>query len=164
MKIIRAHRLDSLADYAVVQAPAPQAGPGEVRLKVVCAGVGYVDALSAIGGYQVKPPLPNTPGGELAGWVDSVGEGVEALAPGDRIMAMARGAFAEVVAAPAAGVVKIPDAMSFEQAAGFRVNYLTALHGLEDRAALSPGERLLVLGAAGGVGLAAVQIGAVMGA
>jgi len=91
-------------------------------------------------------------------------EGVEDLSPGDRVLASVRGGFAEFAVGPAAGVVKAPDGMSFEQMAGFKINYITALHGLRDRVAIQPGERLLVLGAAGGVGLAAVQVGKRLGA
>lgn len=165
MKIVQADRLDSIADYQLREVEAPAPGPGEVRIRVAACGVGYVDALVALGRYQVKPPLPHTPGNEVAGWIEAVGEGVKGLAEGDRVMAMARtGGFAEQALAPAIVTTRIPDAMSFEQAAGFRINYLTALHGLRDRAVLQPGERLLVTGAAGGVGLAAVQVGRVLGA
>jgi NADPH2:quinone reductase len=135
-----------------------------VRIKVAACGVGYVDALVSLGRYQVKPALPHTPGGEAGGVVDALGEGVAGLAVGDRVMAQVRGGFAQYALAPAAGVLRIPEAMSFEQASGFRINYLTALHGLRDRAALQPGERLLVLGAAGGVGMAALQVGRALGA
>ena len=93
-----------------------------------------------------------------------MGEGVTGLTARDRVMASVRGGVAELALAPAAGVAKIPERMSFAQAAGFRINYLTALHGLRDRAAIRPGERLLVLGAAGGVGAAAVQVGKILGA
>ncbi len=164
MKQILAASLDSIADYRVEEREPPAPGPGEVRIRVMACGVGYVDALVALGRYQVKPPLPHTPGSEVGGVVEAVGEGVAGLAVGQRVMAQARGGFAELTLALAAAVMAIPEAMSFEQAAGFRINYLTALHGLADRARLSSGERLLVVGAAGGVGSAAVQIGALMGA
>lgn len=164
MKLVEAAALDSIADYRLVERPAPTAGRGEVLVRVEVCGVGYVDALVALGRYQVKPPLPHTPGSEVGGLVEAVGEGVTGLRPGQRVMAQVRGGFAQLATAPAAAVTPIPDRMSFEQAAGFRVNYLTALHGLADRAALRPGERLLVMGAAGGVGMAAVQVGALMGA
>jgi NADPH2:quinone reductase len=112
----------------------------------------------------VKSPLPHTPGQEVGGWVEAVGDGVAGLARGDRVMASARGGFAEFSLAQAAAVLKIPDRMSFDAAAGFRINYLTALHGLWDRAALAQGETVLVRGAAGGVGAAAVQVAKFMGA
>ena len=164
MKLIEAASLDSIADYRLVEREAPAPKAGEVMVRVAACGVGYVDALVALGRYQVKPPLPHTPGSEVGGVVEVVGEGVTGLAVGQRVMAQGRGGFAELMVAPASLVSPIPDAMSFEQAAGFRINYLTALHGLRDRARLAAGERLLVLGAAGGVGMAAVQIGAAMGA
>jgi len=164
VKLVRADALDSIADYHLVEDEAPEPGPGEVVVKVAACGVGYVDALVALGRYQVKPALPHTPGQEAGGVVAALGEGVEGLSPGDRVMATVGGGFAEYARAPAAYAVKIPDAMSFTQAAGFRINYVTALHGLRDRAALAAGERLLVLGAAGGVGSAAIQVGKILGA
>jgi NADPH2:quinone reductase len=161
MKIVQADALNSLDDYRLVETTTPAPGPGQVRIRVKACGVGYVDALTALGGYQVKPRLPNTPGSEIAGVIDAVGEGVEALAAGDRVSAGGR--FAEYVLAPATVVSPIPDRLSFEQAAVSRVDYATALHGLKDRGRLAPGERLLVFGAAGGVGSAAVQIGRALG-
>jgi NADPH2:quinone reductase len=164
MKRVEAAKLDSIADYRLVEREPPAPGPGEVLVRVMACGVGYVDALVALGRYQVKPPLPHTPGSEVGGVIEALGEGVRGLSVGQRVMAQARGGFAELALAPAGAVTPIPDAMSFGQAAGFRINYLTAIHGLADRATLAAGERLLVLGAAGGVGLAAVQVGALMGA
>jgi NADPH2:quinone reductase len=164
MKALQAARLTSIDDYRVVDLPIPEPGPGEARIKVAACGVGYVDALVSLGRYQVKPALPHIPGGEVGGLVDALGPGVVGLAVGDRVMAQARGGFADYTIAPAAGVSQIPEAMSFEQASGFRVNYLTALHGLRDRAALQPGERLLIFGAAGGVGIAALEVARVLGA
>lgn len=164
MKFVQASTLDSIADYRLLEGETPKPGPGEALIKVAACGVGYVDALVALGRYQVKPPLPHTPGKEVGGWVEAVGAGVDGLAPGDRVMASVRGGFAQFALAPAVDTVKIPERMSFAQASGFRVNYLTALHGLRDRGALAAGERLLVLGAAGGVGMAAIQVGKAMGA
>jgi len=164
MKFVQAATLDSIADYRLLEGETPRPGPGEVLIKVAACGVGYVDALVALGRYQVKPPLPHTPGKGAAGVVEAVGDGVAGLTPGDRVMASVRGGFAQFALAPAAETAKIPARMSFAQAAGFRVNYLTALHGLRDRGALAAGERLLVLGAAGGVGMAAIHVGKAMGA
>ena len=164
MKIVEARSLESLADYAMRDADVPVPGPGEVVIEVAACGVGYVDSLVSLGRYQVKPPLPHTPGQEVAGRVSALGEGVSGLAVGERVMATVRGGFAQFARAAALDVWKIPPRLKFTQAAGFRVNYLTALHGLRDRAQLAAGERLLVLGAAGGVGMAAVQVGRVMGA
>lgn len=164
MKFVQAMTLDSIADYRLQDGETPRPGPGEVLIKVAACGVGYVDALVALGRYQVKPPLPHTPGKEVGGWVEAVGPGVDGFVAGDRVMASVRGGFAQFALALAVDTVEIPARMSFAQAAGFRVNYLTALHGLRDRGALAAGERLLVLGAAGGVGMAAIQVGKVMGA
>src|SRR5580704_12654597 len=96
MKKIQADALDSIADYRATEVDRPQPGAGEVLVKVAACGVGYVDALVALGRYQVKPPLPHTPGQEAGGWVEAVGEGVEGLAIGDRVMATVRGGFAEL--------------------------------------------------------------------
>lgn len=165
MKLVQASTLDSIDDYRLVEAPMPSPGDGDVLIKVVTCGMGYVDALVATGGYQVKPPLPFTPGQEVAGRVEAVGPNVSHIKVGDRVIANAfGGGLAEYVALPNAAVTPIPDRMSFAQAAGFSINYITALHGLEDRARIAPGERLLVMGAAGGVGSAAVQVGRLLGA
>lgn len=164
MRAIQAASLASLDAYAVTELPLPQPGRDEVRIRVAACGVGYVDALVALGRYQVKPALPHIPGGEVSGWIDAVGPGVNGVVVGERVIAQVRGGFAEHAIAEAGSVHRIPGGMAMEQAAGFRINYVTALHGLRDRARLAPGERLLVFGAAGGVGLAAVQIGRLLGA
>ncbi len=164
MKRVQADSLESITDYRLIEAPAPTPGPGQVLVRVAACGVGYVDALVSLGRYQVKPPLPHTPGQETGGTIEAVGEGVTGLAVGDRVMAHALGGFQELALADARAVVKIPDAMTFAQAAGFRINYITALHGLKDRGNVQPGERVLVLGAAGGVGVAAIQVAKAMGA
>lgn len=165
MRAIQAETLESIESYRAVDLPAPEPGQGEIRVRIAACGVGYVDALVSLGRYQVKPPLPHVPGGEVGGTVEALGSGVAGLSVGDRVMAAVRtGGFAELAVGPAAGAARIPDNMSFAQAAGFRVNYLTALHGLRDRAGVRPGERLLVFGAAGGVGAAAVQVGLALGA
>lgn len=164
MKAVKADTLDSLADYRLTEVAQPRPAAGELLVKVAACGVGYVDALVALGRYQVKPPLPHVPGQEVAGTVEALGEGVGGPAPGTRVLAAVRGGFAEYAVARADAVCEIPAAMPFVQAAGFRINYVTALHGLRDRAALAGGERLLVFGAAGGVGAAAIQVGKTMGA
>jgi NADPH2:quinone reductase len=165
MRAIQAQNLDSIDSYRAVEAPDPVLREGEVLIRVAACGVGYVDALVALGRYQVKPPLPHVPGNEIAGVVEALGAGVSGLAVGDRVLATPRGGgFAQLAAAPAATAVRIPDAMGFLEGAGFRTNYLTALHALRDRARLKAGERLLVFGAAGGVGAAAVQVGLALGA
>ena len=164
MKAIQADRIDSLADYAMVDIAAPSPKAGQVRLRVAAVGVGYVDALVALGRYQVKPPTPHIPGSELAGVIDAVGEGVAGLVVGDRVLAMGGRAFAEQAIAPAAMTFVLPASLSFEQGAALPLNHLTALHGLADRGALAAEETLLVLGAAGGVGAAAIQVGKALGA
>lgn len=164
MKYVSGTALNSISDYAIVEGAAPLAGPGQVQIRVAACGIGYVDVLVALGGYQVKPSLPHTPGQEIAGTVSAVGDGVSGLSVGDRVMAAAEAGFAEYAVAGRDNVFRIPDKLAFASAASLRLNYLTALHGLRDRANLQKGERLLVLGAAGGVGIAAVQIGKLLGA
>ncbi|PZN93841.1 MAG: quinone oxidoreductase [Alphaproteobacteria bacterium] len=164
MRAIAAARLDSLADYAVVDIPAPQPGPGQVRIRVAAVGIGYVDALVALGRYQVKPPLPHIPGSEISGTIDAIGADVSGWQVGDRALAMTMHGFAELALAPAAACRRVPDGVGFAAAAAMPLNYLTALHGLADRGRLQPGETLLVFGGAGGVGTAAIQVGKALGA
>jgi NADPH2:quinone reductase len=148
---------------AEVAVPEPQ--PGEVRVRVAAAGVNFPDALIVQKKYQVQPPLPFTPGTEVAGTVDKVGEGVRHVKAGDRVIAFVGiGGFAEYACAPAALVAPIPPGVSDEVAAAFTLTYATSHHALFDRGALKSGETLLVLGAGGGVGLAAVELGRVAGA
>jgi NADPH2:quinone reductase len=145
--------------------PDPVPGPGEVVVDVRAAAVNFPDVLTVQGKYQVRPPLPFTPGFECAGIVRSVGPGVDAWRPGDRVVACTRvGTFAEQVVAPVGTLVAMPEGMPFDVAASITVTYGTAHHALADRGALRPGETLLVLGAAGGVGLAAVELGKALGA
>jgi NADPH2:quinone reductase len=145
--------------------PMPEPGKGQVRVKVHAAGVNFPDTLIIQNLYQFKPALPFSPGGEAAGVVDAVGEGITDLKVGDRVVAMTgNGCFAEYVIANRAQVVPIPGDMPFAIASGFTMTYGTSHHALKQRANLQPGETLLVLGAAGGVGLTAVELGKVMGA
>ncbi|TRW17470.1 NADPH:quinone oxidoreductase family protein [Glacieibacterium frigidum] len=145
--------------------PTPEPGRGQVRVKVHAAGVNFPDTLIIQNLYQFKPALPFSPGGEAAGVVDAVGEGVDDLAIGDRVVAMTgNGCYAEAVVANRAQIVPIPGEMPFDVASGFTMTYGTSHHALKQRARLQPGETLLVLGAAGGVGLAAVELGKLMGA
>ncbi len=149
----------------VVILPDPQAGPGEVLIRVRFCGVNYPDVLLLQDRYQIRPPRPFSPGGEIAGEVAGTGEGVTGFGAGDRVMArMGFGGMAELVAVPQHRVTKIPAQMPLEDAAAIQTTYLTAYHALVQRGHVRPGERLLVLGAAGGVGLAAVQLGKAMGA
>ncbi len=139
---------------------------GQVRIAVEAAGVNFPDTLVIAGKYQIKPPMPFIPGGEIAGRIAAVGEGVTDFVPGDPVMALLlqQGGFAEEVVVPASTVLKRPETMSAQAAAGFTMTYGTSMHALKQRAQLQPGETLLVLGAGGGVGLTAVEIGKVMGA
>ena len=137
----------------------------EVILNVHAAGVNFPDTLIIEGKYQFKPPFPFSPGGEAAGIVAAVGEGVSHVKVGDRVMSLTgSGAFAEQVAAAATNVMPIPETMDFTTAAAFSMTYGTSMHALKQRANLQAGETLLVLGASGGVGLAAVEIAKAMGA
>jgi NADPH2:quinone reductase len=139
--------------------PTPQAGPGQVRIKVAAASLNFPDVLMVAGGYQMKPPLPFIVGLECAGTVDQCGDGVTGVAVGDRVMVRVRpGAFAEYVLADAAAPLPTPDRFSDAEAAAFVVAYGTAWHCLLDRGGLQPGEVALIHGASGGVGLAAVEL------
>ena len=145
--------------------PDPIPGPGQVLVEVKAAGVNFPDVLTVQGKYQVRPPLPFTPGFELAGVVRATGPDVTDWRPGERVIACTRiGAFAELALAPAAALTRMPDGLGFDVAAAVTLTYGTAHHALADRGALRPGETLLVLGAAGGVGLAAVELGKALGA
>lgn len=143
----------------------PEPGPGEAVVDVRAAGFNFPDTLIIQGLYQVKPEMPFSPGGEAAGVVSAVGEGVTNVAVGDRVIAMgAYGAFAEKVVRPAMALRPMCEGMDFETAAAYSLTYGTSYYALKQRAQLQPGETLLVLGAAGGVGMAAVELGHVMGA
>ena len=145
--------------------PSPRPGPGEVVIDVKAAGVNFPDVLIIQNKYQVKPPLPFAPGAELAGVIKEVGAGVAGFAPGDRVIAMTTwGAFAEECVARAGQLIRMPAGLDFATAAAFMLTYGTSWHALKDRGELRAGETLLVLGAAGGVGLAAVEIGKALGA
>ncbi len=145
--------------------PTPEPGPGQIRVAVRAAGINFPDVLIIQNLYQFKPALPFSPGGEAAGIVDALGEGVTDVDIGDRVVAMTgNGCMAEFVIANRAQVVPIPGDMPFDIASGFTMTYGTSHHALKQRAHLQPGETLLVLGAAGGVGLAAVELGKLMGA
>lgn len=144
---------------------SPKAGPGQVVVEVEACGVNFPDVLIIENKYQFKPPLPFAPGGEISGVVKELGEGVTSVAVGDRVLASTGfGGFAEEIAIPAAAAVSIPDSMDFPTAAAFLMTYGTSYYALKDRAQIRPGESLVVLGAAGGVGLAAVELGKALGA
>jgi NADPH2:quinone reductase len=145
--------------------PDPVAGPGQVRVAVRACGVNYPDLLIIQDLYQIKPPRPFAPGSEVGGIVDAIGSGVDNVRVGDRVLlAPVRGGMAQLAVGEARNCWKIPDAMPFDEAASLMMTYGTSYHALKDRANLQAGETLLVLGAAGGVGLAAVELGKSMGA
>jgi NADPH:quinone reductase len=147
------------------EVPSPKPGDGQVLISVKAAGVNFPDVLMIQNKYQFRPPLPFSPGGEVAGIVKELGAGVTNVKVGDRVIGSTGwGGYAEEVLAPAARCIPFPSNMDFVEASGFVMTYGTSHHALKDRANLKAGETLLVLGAAGGVGMAAVEIGKVMGA
>jgi NADPH2:quinone reductase len=149
----------------VEETPSPQAGPGEAVVSVKAASVNFPDVLVIQNKYQVKPQLPFSPGSEFAGVVKELGAGAAGFKPGDRVIGFSSyGAFAEEVKLDAAKLLPIPPGMDFKQAAAFLLTYGTSYHALKNRVTVSPGETLLVLGAAGGVGVAAIEIGKILGA
>jgi len=165
MKALQCVELGTPDKLQVNEIPDPEVLPGHVLIDNKAASVNFPDVLMIQGLYQFQPELPFSPGGESAGIVSSVGEGVENISVGDRVFAMTGlGAFAEKIVAPEHAVVKIPESMDFETAAALPMTYGTSLYALKQRAELKEGETLLVLGAAGGVGLATVELGKAMGA
>lgn len=168
LPVVRAvvcRELGSLDDVTVDEHPDPVAGPGQVVVAVRAAGVNFVDGLICQGRYQMRPATPYVPGGEIAGDVLAVGEGVTGLAVGERVMAMTGwNGFAERVAVHAGALEPVPDALSYGQAASFVQSYSTAWFTLARRAQLGEGDWLLVLGAGGGIGLACVDVGVALGA
>jgi NADPH2:quinone reductase len=165
VKAILCRRFGTPDDLVLADIPDPVAGPGEIVAEVVAVGLNFFDTLIVAGKYQTKPPFPFSPGGEFAGVVESVGAGVAAFAPGDRVMGYTNfNAARERTAVAADNIVKLPAGLDFDRAAALTITYGTAYHALKHRAQLHPQETLAVLGAAGGVGLAAVELGRVMGA
>ncbi|MBX3193171.1 MAG: NADPH:quinone oxidoreductase family protein [Labilithrix sp.] len=165
MRAVRIHELTGPSALRVDDIPPPAPGAGEILIDVEAAGVNFPDVLLSYGKYQFKPTLPFVPGGEAAGVVRAVGSGVGDLAVGDRVAAtLIHGAFAEQIVVPALAAVKLPRAVSSEIGAATLLTYGTTMHALVDRASLKEGETLLVLGAAGGVGTAAVELGKLLGA
>jgi NADPH2:quinone reductase len=165
MKALLCTRLAGPAGLVVQEMPDPVAGPGEAVVKVEAAALNFFDTLIITGKYQVKPELPFSPAAEFAGTVESVGPGVTAVAVGDRVAGyMSYGAARERVAVAADHLVKLPAGLDADRAAGLIVTYGTAYYALKDRAQLKAGETLAVLGASGGVGLAAIELGKIMGA
>ncbi len=164
-RAVRADELGPPENYTLVDHDPGPPSPTQVSISIRAAGISFVDVLTAGGGYQVKPPVPFIPGSECAGLVTAVGAEVAGLAVGDKVVASGWGGmFADAVNLPARTVRKMPAALSFEEAAVFPVSYATAWHALVDRGRLAAGETLLVLGAGGATGYAAVQIGRYLGA
>jgi len=164
-RAVRADELGPPENYALVDHDPGPPSPTQVRISIRAAGISFVDVLTAGGGYQVKPPAPFIPGSECAGVIEAVGAEVTELAVGDKVVASGWGGmFAEATNLPARVARKMPEALSFEEAAVFPVSYATAWHALVDRGGLKAGETLLVLGAGGATGYAAVQIGRLLGA
>jgi len=165
MKAAICRSLDGPDAIVIEDIPSPQPGPGEVAVRVKAAGLNFLDTLITRGKYQFKPDLPFSPAGEIAGVIQSVGPDVAGFAFGDRVCAyVGWGGAREVVCVKAAALVKIPEGVSDEAAAGVNITYGTAMHGLIDRGRISEGETVAILGASGGAGLAAVEIAHLLGA
>jgi NADPH2:quinone reductase len=165
MRALVCHALTGPQDLALdLQWPEPEASAGRVLIAVKAAALNFPDVLMTRGLYQERPPLPFVPGLELAGVVDRVGTGVTRFKPGDRVVAFSGQAMAERVSVPQESVIPMPGTLDFVAASGLCLTYFTSYHALKQRAQLQRGETLLVLGAGGGVGTAAVEIGKVMGA
>jgi NADPH:quinone reductase len=165
MKALLCTRYGTPDDLEIADIADPSPAPGEAVVHIKAAALNFFDTLIIAGKYQTKPPMPFSPAAEFAGTVESVGTDVSTVKPGDRVMAYTRyGAARERIAIAAESLVKIPDSLDFDRAAGLCVTYGTTLHALKDRAKLARGETLAVLGASGGVGLAAIEIGKIMGA
>jgi NADPH:quinone reductase len=165
MKALLSTRAGGPDDLIMGDVPEPVAGPGEAVVRVEAAALNFFDLLIIAGKYQYKPEFPFSPGAEFAGTVESVGPDVEGFAAGDRVIGYTRwGAAREKIAIAAERLIKMPAGLDAERAAGLIVTYGTSYYALKDRAGLKPGETLAVLGAAGGTGLAAVELGKAMGA
>jgi len=165
MKALRTHAAGGPETLSLDEVETPQPGPGQVRIKVKACAVNFPDVLMIQDLYQFKPERPYSPGGELSGVIEALGEGVTGWQVGDRVIAMmGNGGMAEEVLAPAEKLFPLPEGVSFETGASLLMTYGTNMHGLLDRGHLKAGDTLLVLGAAGGVGLAAVELGKAYGA
>jgi len=165
MKAVVVPELMSHSDLTIGEIDPPRAQPGQLVIDVAAAGCNWFDTLIVKGRYQVKPEFPFSPGGEVAGTVAEVGEGVEGFAPGDRVMAYVEyGGFAERAVARAPGTFPIPDEVPFDEAAAMPIVYGTSYVALESRGRVRPGESVLITAAAGGIGLASIQIAKALGA
>ena len=164
MRVVSCNNFGPVGNLTIEERPSLLISPGQVRIAVTATGVNFVDGLFVQGLYQIKPPLPFVPGGEIAGVVTEIGEGVDTHAVGDRVFASTGlGGFASEVLWPARRTMHTPDEMTDGQAATFVQSYGTAWFALHNRAKSQAGEWLLVLGAGGGVGLAAVDVGHALG-
>jgi NADPH2:quinone reductase len=165
MKALLCTRYGGPDDLTLADIPDPNPAPGEAVVRIHAAALNFFDTLIIAGKYQTKPEMPFSPAAEFAGVVESLGDGVTTLKVGDRVQGFSSyGAAREKIALSVERLVKLPDALDFDRAAGLCVTYGTTLHALKDRARLKPGETLAVLGASGGVGLAAVELGKILGA
>ena len=165
MKALLCTRYGTPDDLELTDIAIPEPGAGEARVKIAAAALNFFDTLIIAGKYQTKPAMPFSPAAEFAGTVEKLGPGVSGCKVGDRVLGYAGyGAAREQIAVAADRLVRIPDSVDFDRAAGLCVTYGTTLHALKDRANLKSGETLAVLGASGGVGLAAIELGKVMGA
>ena len=165
MKALLCETLGPAEGLVIRDLPEPQPGPGELAIRVKAAALNFFDTLVIQGRYQVKPPLPFSPSAECAGVVSAIGDGATGWRVGERVAAwLGYGAARETIVVPAEAAIRIPEKLSDHQAAGLFVTYGTAMHGLIQRGDIKPGEALAILGAAGGAGLAAVEIGALLGA
>ncbi|MGH6641351.1 MAG: NADPH:quinone oxidoreductase family protein [Bradyrhizobium sp.] len=165
MKAVVVENYDSIDGISIREMELPGIPAGQVRVRIGAAAVGFVDGLKVQGLYQTKDPLPFVPGTEFAGVVEAIAGDVTAFKPGMPVVGMTRsGALAEYISVPSAALKHLPPHIAFEAGASFQANYLTGLYALDARADMKAGETLLVLGAAGGVGIAAVQLGKLMGA
>jgi NADPH2:quinone reductase len=164
MRAVLCKQFGPIDSLVIEELPSPRPKPGEMVVTMKAGGVSFADTLKLQNKYQTTPTLPYIPGSDMAGIVKEVGEGVTQFKPGDAVLSRASGVCAEEVVVPAAKSWALPPGVDFNVAGGFIGNYATSYYALRDRARLQPGETLLVLGASGGVGLAAVNLGRMMGA
>lgn len=165
MKALRTHAVGGPETLTLDEVDAPTPGPGQVLVAVKACAINYPDTLMIRDLYQFKPERPYAPGGEIAGVVEAVGDGVTNFKPGDRVLAgIGNGGLVEKVVVPAGRMFPIPDGVPFEKAASLLMTYGTTIHGLKDRGHIKAGDTVLVLGAAGGVGLSAVELAKAFGA
>lgn len=165
MKTLRSHAVGGPDSLVLDEVAAPVPGPGQVLIAVKSCAINYPDALMIRDLYQFKPQRPYAPGGEIAGVVEAVGEGVTAFRPGDRVLgSCGNGGLAEKVVTETTRLYPLPDGVSFEAGSALLMTYGTTIYGLKDRGQLKAGETLLILGAAGGVGISAIELGKAMGA